>query len=170
MTHQTKILEINKIILLTIPKELDLSLPSRGLVMVKGKINNIEFKSTLEPDGRKGHWLLIDNNLYTKIKAKVGELVIIELESTKEWVEPIIPNDLNQSLKENNLTKLWNQLTPMARWEWIRWINSTKNEATRSKRIEVGISKLNKGSKRPCCFNASECTVQEVSKNGVLNF
>ena len=62
----------------------------------------------------------------------------------------------------------WNSLTTKARWEWLRWIRSTKNLDTRQKRINVACDKLQKGDKRPCCFDASRCTIPEVSKSGVL--
>jgi hypothetical protein len=44
------------------------------------------------------------------------------------------------------------EVTPNARREWVRWIASAKQEKTREKRIEVGIDKLSKGMRHPCCF------------------
>ncbi|WP_459848911.1 YdeI/OmpD-associated family protein [Fusibacter bizertensis] len=62
----------------------------------------------------------------------------------------------------------WDGLTVKARWEWVRWIQFTKNPDTRSRRIEVTFSKLKAGKKRPCCFDLTRCTVTEVSNNGIL--
>jgi hypothetical protein len=56
----------------------------------------------------------------------------------------------------------------MARWEWIRWIGATNNTETRQRRIEVALSKLSHGERRPCCFNRSMCCIPEVSQNGAL--
>ena len=56
----------------------------------------------------------------------------------------------------------------MARWEWVRWVGATKNPDTRAKRVDVSISKLRAGSRRPCCFDLSSCTDPELSKNGKL--
>ena len=56
----------------------------------------------------------------------------------------------------------------MARWEWVRWINSTRVVKTRERRIEVGLSKLEDGKRRPCCFDLSSCTDPELSKSGKL--
>jgi hypothetical protein len=56
----------------------------------------------------------------------------------------------------------------MARWEWVRWVNETKNPTTRERRVEVSISKLSSGKRRPCCFNLAGCTDPELSKNGKL--
>ena len=59
-------------------------------------------------------------------------------------------------------------ITPMARWEWVRWVNATKNPDTRKRRVEVSISKMSHGKRRPCCFDLASCTDPELSKNGKL--
>jgi Bacteriocin-protection, YdeI or OmpD-Associated/Domain of unknown function (DUF1905) len=163
------ILIINGILLAKIPADLSKKLPSRGLVMIKVTLNTHTFNMAAEPDGKRGHWITLDNNILKKLKSKVGDQVEIQVESTKDWIEPSVPKDLKQELiNEEGVIKLWSVLTPMARWEWIRWVNVAKQESTRARRIQVGISKLKAGSKRPCCFNGTECTVNSVSKNGVL--
>jgi len=68
----------------------------------------------------------------------------------------------------SDIFDLWNDITPMARWEWVRWINATKNADTRKRRINVGISKLRSGKRRPCCFDLAACTEPDLSKNGTL--
>ena len=64
--------------------------------------------------------------------------------------------------------EVWEDITPMARWEWVRWVNATKNPDTRQRRVEVSISKMQSGKRRPCCFNLSACTDPDLSKNGRL--
>jgi len=59
-------------------------------------------------------------------------------------------------------------ITPLARWDWIRWIGSTRNRDTRAIRIEKTLSKLKSGKRAACCFNRSECTDSSMSRNGVL--
>ena len=56
----------------------------------------------------------------------------------------------------------------MARWEWVRWIGATKSPATRAKRVDVTISKMRSGKRRPCCFDLASCTDPELMKNGEL--
>ena len=43
-------------------------------------------------------------------------------------------------------------------------IRATHNPETRSRRIEVALSKIKAGERRPCCFNRNQCTEPEVSK------
>lgn len=160
---------INSWLILKLPKEASVKLPSRGQVMVRGTINGVEFQTALEPDGNGSHWFRIDKNLEKLAKAGPGNLVELIIEATKEWPEPDIPADLAAALKAHaRIRALWADITPMARWEWIRWIGATNNSETRERRIEVACSKLRAGMRRPCCFNRSMCCVPEVSKSGVL--
>jgi len=47
---------------------------------------------------------------------------------------------------------LWEDITPLARNEWICWITSGKKAETRTIRIEKALSKLKSGMRRPCCW------------------
>ena len=46
----------------------------------------------------------------------------------------------------------WQDITPLARNEWICWMSSGKKDDTRTKRISVGCSQLTEGQRRPCCW------------------
>lgn len=101
--------------------------------------------------------------------AATGDIVQVSLEPTKVWVEPEVPQDLKKALDSNPKEyALWKDITPSARWDWIRWIRVVKTAETRAKHIDVAIDKLRKGMRRPCCFNRNLCSVPEVSKNWVL--
>lgn len=153
-----------------VPDDISKLLPSRGQVAVTGTINQQEFRTVLEPDGNWGHWVHIPEKLKKTLGISNNDTIDFELNVTKEWPEPIIPEDFASDLKRAPVivhTK-WQNITPMARWEWVRWINSTGNPDTRAVRIEKSISKLSGKHRRPCCFNLAACTIPEVSKNGVL--
>lgn len=161
--------EINGWTVLPLPQEASAKLPSRGQVMVKGTINGFAFHTALEPDGSGSHWLNIDKDMQKSAKAAAGKAATLEIEATKDWPEPDIPADIQKGLANHPETKaLWMAVTPMARWEWIRWIVSTNVAETRAKRIGVSRSKLKSGLRRPCCFNRNMCCVPQVSKSGVL--
>ena len=99
-----------------------------------------------------------------------GDTATLDIEVTKDWPEPSLPQDLAEALAvaPQKIQDLWNEITPMARWEWVRWVNATKNPDTRRRRVDVSISKMNSGKRRPCCFNLSACTDPDLSKNGRL--
>lgn len=65
-----------------------------------------------------------------------------------------IPSDIREALLSNDeLVFLWNNLTPLARNEWICWIISAKKPETRERRISRMKEDLSKGKKRPCCWS-----------------
>ena len=67
--------------------------------------------------------------------------------------EPKVPADLRKVLAAAPKAKAqWNDLTPLARQDFIMWIDSAKQPATRKRRIESVPSKLASGKRRPCCF------------------
>lgn len=153
-----------------LPDAASKKLPSRGQVAVSGTINGHDFRTVLEPDGEFGHWLAVDRELRKSARLSVGEGVAVEIEPRKQWPEPSVPADLEAALRAapQRVRDLWQKITPMARWEWVRWIDATRNPETRNRRIAVSISKLTSGSRRPCCFNLASCTDPELSRNGKL--
>ena len=155
--------------ILRLPQNASTKLPSRGQVAVKGVLNRHAFQAVLEPDGRRGHWLKVDGKLRQALALSEGGTVTLEVEPAQDWPEPDMPKDFQAALADApDITALWESITPMARWEWVRWINATKNPQTRRRRVQVGISKLRSGKRRPCCFDLAACTDPDLSKNGRL--
>jgi len=153
-----------------LPEPASRRLPSRGQVAVQGSINGCEFRAVLEPDGLKGHWLKVDHELQQAADIRVGDTLSVAVEATPDWPEPDVPPDLAAALSRapQKIRDIWNDITPMARWEWVRWVNATASPVTRQRRVEVSISKIDNGKRRPCCFDLSACTDPALSKNGRL--
>ena len=64
-----------------------------------------------------------------------------------------LPADLRDALQADGEARAtWQGITPLARNEWICWIESAKKDATRRKRIDWGRSNLAEGKRRPCCW------------------
>lgn len=64
-----------------------------------------------------------------------------------------LPQDLAKALKSNSeALATWEDISPLARNEWICWITSAKKLATRNRRIELGCANLTDGKRRPCCW------------------
>ena len=171
----TKLLSINSWTILHLPEDASSRLPSRGITMVSGTLNGLAFKTLLEPDGKYGpglkpsHWFRPDKNLLDQAHAGAGDTVHVTLEPTKEWVEPVVPEDMKKALGTSAKAQdLWNDITPIARWDWVRWVRAVKTAKTRRKHLEVMLSKLNRGMRRPCCFNRSLCSEPAASHNWVL--
>lgn len=171
----TTLIKINDWTILHLPEGASAKLPSRGMIMVAGIINGVAFKTLLEPDGAYGHgkkpshWFSPSKKLLEDAHAKIGDTVQVSIAPTKEWIEPEVPADVKKALSSSPKAEaLWREITPLARWDWIRWIRAVKTPETRKKHIEVALSKLNKGMRRPCCFNRNLCSEPAVSHNWVL--
>ena len=172
---KTQLYTIGSTPILRLPEDASAQLPSRGMIMVKGTINGVAFETLLEPDGHYGkglrpsHWFSPSKKLLDDAKATPGDTVSVSLEPTKEWIEPAVPDDLKKALSSSPKAKaLWDDITPLAHWDWIRWIRAVKTQETREKHIKVALDKLNKGMRRPCCFNRNMCSDPTVSKNWKL--
>lgn len=64
-----------------------------------------------------------------------------------------LPRDLQEGLQRDpEALATWEDITPLARNEWICWIESAKKPETRRKRIDWGRSSLREGKRRPCCW------------------
>ena len=67
--------------------------------------------------------------------------------------EPKLPTDLRKVFAAAPKAKAqWSDLTPLARKDFVMWIDSAKQSETRKRRIESIPSRLASGKRRPCCF------------------
>ena len=67
--------------------------------------------------------------------------------------EPRVPPDLRKALASAPAANTqWNDLTPIARRDFISWIGAAKQAETRARRIERACDMLATGKRRPCCF------------------
>ena len=124
--------------------------------MVEGTINGFRFQAPIEPDGKGSHWFRVGKSMCKTAGAEIGDTVTLEIEPMKEWPEPEVPGDLETALASDpSARELWLGVTTKARWDWIRWIRSTKNPETRRTRIEKTLSKLQSGMRNPCCFKSA---------------
>jgi len=64
------------------------------------------------------------------------------------------PADLRKALEAARTAKArWEDLTPIARRDFISWIDAAKQPETRKRRIDRACSMLEDGKRRPCCFS-----------------
>ena len=142
---------------LVLPKNASAKLPSRGMTAIEGTINGFAFQAVLEPDGQKSHWLRVDRKLRESAGADEGDVVTLDIGLAAVELEPTVPADLRKALAAAapKARKLWSDITPNARRDWIHWITSAKQEETRARRIKNACSMLAAGKRRVCCFDRS---------------
>lgn len=74
-----------------------------------------------------------------------------------------VPADLRQALTDDDpALAAWSDITPLARNEWICWVEDAKKDDTRERRIQRTHTELVEGKRRPCCWPG--CSHRE--KNG----
>ena len=161
---------VGKRAIVRLPESASRKLPSRGQVAVEASIGGHVLETVLEPDGYFGHWMRVEDGLQRAAGLRPGDELTVEVEPVQRWPEPSVPEDLGAALASapQTIRDLWEDITPMARWEWVRWVNATGNPDTRRRRVEVTISKMNSGKRRPCCFNLASCTDTELARSGKL--
>ena len=64
-----------------------------------------------------------------------------------------VPDDLQQIITASEAAHTtWEDITLLARNEWICWVEDAKKEETRAKRIRIAGENLAAGKRRPCCW------------------
>jgi uncharacterized protein YdeI (YjbR/CyaY-like superfamily) len=75
-----------------------------------------------------------------------------------------VPSDMRETLiADVAVLAEWEDLTPLARNEWICWIEDAKKDETRRKRMERLQTDLKAGKRRPCCWPG--CPHREKNSN-----
>ncbi len=68
-----------------------------------------------------------------------------------------LPGDLRKALIANTeALNAWRGITPLARNEFICWVEDAKQDKTRERRIRRTQEELNDGQRRPCCWPGCE--------------
>jgi len=64
-----------------------------------------------------------------------------------------LPPDMKKAiLADKKIEEIWQDITPLARNEWICWTITVAKPETRTKHIVVMRDKMLKGERRPCCW------------------
>ena len=64
-----------------------------------------------------------------------------------------LPSDLKKALlRDKKALEKWEDITPLARNEWICWVQSVKSADIRNEHVSRTVSELKEGKRRPCCW------------------
>ncbi len=90
---------------------------------------------------------------------------MIKIDNISGGIVHDLPMDLKAALiSRPKALETWEDITPIARNEWICWVESAKQAPTRRKRINWGCENLEEGKRRPCCWPG--CSHRQ--RNGAL--
>ncbi len=70
-----------------------------------------------------------------------------------EGVVHKMPADLKKALVSHpKALAAWEDITPLARNEWICWTVTVKQQKTRDEHVKRAVKELAEGKRRPCCW------------------
>ena len=82
-----------------------------------------------------------------------GERTLADAKTLLGGVVHELPDDFGDAIRAApQALATWEDITPLARNEWICWVESAKKSETRQKRIAWGCESLSEGKRRPCCW------------------
>jgi hypothetical protein len=85
--------------------------------------------------------------------AMPANVVLVSNQRVPGGVVHKLPVDLRDALVANPAAlDAWNDITPLARNEFICWVEDAKQEMTRQRRIRRTQEELLEGQRRPCCW------------------
>jgi hypothetical protein len=158
--------KIGSLTFLTLPKSASAQLPSRGMTMVEGTINSFPFRAALRPNGKGSHRLTVKKAMHDAAGAVADDTVTVEITRAGEEPEIRVPVDLRKALAAAPLAQAgWEDITPMARRDWIFSICSAKQPETRRRRIEKACDMLACGKRRLCCFPGIKWLMEKNAKS-----
>jgi len=64
-----------------------------------------------------------------------------------------LPADTEEALiADSKALAAWEDITPLARNDWICWITIVKKAETRKEHVRRTVTELKEGMRRPCCW------------------
>ena len=131
---------------LDIPIEVSSEFDARGQVKVKGSIDGHPYRTSARPHGDGKHYIVVNKSIRDAIGVAAGDVVrvLLELDTAPRIVE--VPADFKRAMKSDvNYSRLFDELSYSRQKEFVDWIESTKREETREKRIAQSLEMLLEG-------------------------
>jgi hypothetical protein len=122
---------------------------SRARVSVRGTINCFAFRSSIFPDGKGGHTMMVNKAMKLGGKFASGDTVVMEMEPDTKPRAITVPKDFKSSLAGNaNARAEFEAFAPSHRRAYVDWITQAKRAETRVARIANAVKMIAAGKKR----------------------
>ena len=107
----------------------------RGSLRVAGDINGFAFRTSLFPDGRGNHFLLVNRAMQKGGRAVVGTMADFRLAPDSEKPRFQAPPELTRAINQDRtLRKYFDSLTPSMRNDCVRYVAEPKSPGARRRR------------------------------------
>jgi uncharacterized protein YdeI (YjbR/CyaY-like superfamily) len=115
----------------------------RGQLRVKGEVNGFPFQSSLFPDGKGSHFLMVNKKMQAEAKATPGMKARFRMEPDTGTREVKPPRELIEVLAESKRLKKFYESFSYSNRHWIaRWVSEAKHSETRRRRAEQMAERL----------------------------
>jgi len=134
-----------------VPFSVEKAWGTRGQVRVRGTLNGFPYRSSIFPDGKGGHQMMVNKAMQQGAGAKPGDTMKVVMELDAEPRTVTAPADLRKALAKNARAKAaFEKLAYSHKKEYVDWIEEAKRAETRAARIDKTLGKLvvGKGVKR----------------------
>jgi hypothetical protein len=132
-----------------IPFSVEKEWGSRARVSVCGTINGFEFRSSIFPDGKGGHTMMVNKAMMEGGKFAPGDSVMMEMQQDTKPRTVTVPKDFKSALAVNAKARAtFEAFSPSHRRAYVDWITQAKRAETRTARIAKAIQMIAAGKKR----------------------
>jgi hypothetical protein len=125
-----------------VPDEVSANWGRRVMIPVKGTVNGYEWRGTLLPNGNDGHRMVLNGLIRKRTRVGFGDSVEISLQLDEVSRDVVMPQMLEEALRENELLDSFNALSRTKRNAALKWLQSAKTAATWERRVELLVMKL----------------------------
>ena len=134
---------------LAVPFDVQQVFGSRARVPVAGTINGFAFRNSLQPEGDGTHSMMVGKEIQAGANAKAGDIVHVVMRRDDEERIVDVPEDFAAALAGHEKAGFFFAgLTTSQKKEYVDWIVSAKQAATRLDRIGKALLYLDAGKKR----------------------
>jgi len=134
---------------LTVPFSVEKLWRKRARLSVKGKINGYAFRSSIFPDGKGGHTMMVNKATQAGARARPGQWVKVVMAPDTAPRVVSVPGVLKKALARNRRAKsFFASLAPSHKKAYVEFITEAKQAETRARRVEKTLAMLTRQEKR----------------------
>jgi hypothetical protein len=125
-----------------VPDEVSAKWGRRMMIPVAGTVNGHEWRGTLLPNGNDGHRMVLNGQIRKRARIGLGNSVEISLHRDEVSRDAVMPPELEEALRENELLDVFNAMSLAKRNAALKWLESAKTTATWERRVESLVMNL----------------------------
>ena len=128
---------------MTIPFDVEQAFGTRARLPVKGTLNGFPFRTSIFPDGKGTHNMMVNKSMQKGAGASPGDTVDVVLSPDTAPRTVKVPADLAKAIAADKASKAaFDAFSPSHRKEYVEWIESAKRPETRASRIAKAVGMI----------------------------